>query len=111
MALAALVAIYAGAAAAQTVEPTDVRITQPLMQNWLFVQDDDLSENDALGGRGEGWKRVNLPHTWNAEDAASLRAEGYRRGLGWYRLEFAGPAQGARHWLEFARLVSSPTCG
>jgi beta-galactosidase len=101
IAIAALLAIYAGAAPAQTVEPTDVRLTQSLMENWRFVQDDHLSEEDALAGRGKGWERVSLPHTWNAKDAARLRAEGYKRGVGWYRLEFDTPAHGARHWLEF----------
>src|SRR5690606_20040262 len=44
---------------------------------------------------------VSLPHTWNAQDAASLEALDYVRGLGWYRLVFPTPASGVRHWLEF----------
>jgi beta-galactosidase len=101
MAIGALTMMGAGTAFAQTPDPTEVRRTLPLMENWRIVQDDDLSEEDALDGGGEGWETVDLPHTWNAKDAASLRAEGYKRGLGWYRLEFDTPEQGARHWLEF----------
>lgn len=78
----------------------ELRATQPLMEGWRFVQDDDLSDDDALAATAGDWEVVTLPHTWNAEDAASLRAEGYKRGLGWYRLEFATPPAGERHWLE-----------
>jgi beta-galactosidase len=102
MAIGALAMASAGTAFAQTPDPTEVRRTLPLMENWRFVADDDLSEEDALEGGGEGWETVDLPHTWNAEDAASLHAlEPYKRGIGWYRLEFATPTAGARHWLEF----------
>src|SRR5688572_9206887 len=55
-----------------------------------------------LDASGDDWETVNLPHTWNAEDAASLQTTGYKRGLGWYRLAFATPTAGARHWLEFS---------
>ncbi|MGN6487282.1 MAG: glycoside hydrolase family 88 protein [Devosia sp.] len=93
--------MFAGTTLAQVPEPTEVRVTLPLMDNWHFVQDDQLSEKDALRGSSSGWQTVDLPHTWNAKDAASLKAEGYKRGVGWYRLEFDTPTEGARHWLEF----------
>lgn len=84
-----------------SVDTSELRIIQPLMENWRFVQDDNLSDKEALESTGERWQTVNLPHTWNAEDAASLQAENYERGIGWYRLTFDTPAEGARHWLEF----------
>jgi beta-galactosidase len=83
------------------VDTTELRVTEPLMDNWKFVQDDTLSDREALESTGEDWQTVSLPHTWNAEDAASLDATTYKRGIGWYRLEFNMPAAGARHWLEF----------
>jgi beta-galactosidase len=73
---------------------------QPLTDNWRFVQDNSLTDDEALESTAADWQTVSLPHTWNAEDAASLDAEDYKRGLGWYRLEFATPTVGVRHWLE-----------
>lgn len=81
--------------------PGELRRVQPLMEGWKFVQDDRLSDAAALAASGDDWQTVSLPHTWNAEDAASLDSTSYVRGLGWYRLEFPTPAQGVRHWLEF----------
>jgi beta-galactosidase len=81
-------------------EPRELRTIEPLMSGWRFVQDDDLSDQDALRDPGTDWEKISLPHTWNADDAASLRAEGYERGRGFYRLGFATPSAGARHYLE-----------
>ena len=86
--------------APQTAAP-EPRTTQPLMEGWRFVFDNDMSDEEALAATATDWEVVALPHTWNAQDAASLRAEGYERGIGWYRLELPTPAGGARHWLEF----------
>jgi beta-galactosidase len=37
-----------------------------------------------------------------AQDAATTNAtKPYKRGLGWYRIEFDAPKDGAQHWLEF----------
>ena len=66
MAMLAMLATSAGAALAQPAEPPAVRLTQPLMKGWQFVQDDALSELAALTGGGQGWRQVDLPHTWNA---------------------------------------------
>ncbi len=80
----------------------ELRTTTSLDQNWKFVQNDGLTEDQALAGEGPDWKTVNLPHTWNAEDAATTKAtRPYKRGLGWYRLEFDTPQAGARKWLQF----------
>src|SRR5690606_3360910 len=86
---------------AQAPEITALRSVQPLLDGWKFVQDDSLSDEVALAASGNDWRSVTLPHTWNAEDAASFDSTSYVRGLGWYRLEFETPAEGARHWLEF----------
>lgn len=80
----------------------DVRLVQPLFAGWRFVQDDALTEAAALAESGAAWQAVSLPHTWNAQDAASTTATvPYKRGRGWYRLVFDGPRRGARHWLQF----------
>ncbi|MBF4473031.1 glycoside hydrolase family 2 TIM barrel-domain containing protein [Flavobacterium sp. HJJ] len=49
---------------------------------WRFERSDinlasDPSFNDT------DWKVVNLPHTWNADDA--LKTNNYYQGIGWYR--------------------------
>jgi beta-galactosidase len=80
----------------------EVRTSQALTQGWKFVQDDSLTDAAALASTGQNWQDVSLPHTWNAQDAASTKATvPYKRGLGWYRLEFDTPAAGVRKWLEF----------
>ncbi len=80
----------------------ELRRTYRLEGNWQFIQDDTLSDDAALSATGTNWQTVRLPHTWNAEDAASTKAtKPYKRGIGWYRLEFDAPPSGARIWLEF----------
>jgi len=93
-----------GAVAAQQDPSTSSapRTTSSLYSNWKFIQDDTLSDDAALRASAQSWQTVSLPHTWNAKDAAGLHiTKPYRRGLGWYRLEFDTPSSGARHWLEF----------
>jgi beta-galactosidase len=99
-ALVAALLLHEGRAAAPE-EASAMRSVRSLNDGWRFVQDDGLNPEDALRARGADWKSVRLPHTWNAEDAASLKARDYKRGVGWYRLEFDSPKAGARHWLEF----------
>ena len=85
--------------ASETAEP---RALQTLAAGWRFVQDDAMTDEVALAATGDGWTAVSLPHTWNANDAASTNATvPYKRGRGWYRLAFDAPARGARHWLQF----------
>jgi beta-galactosidase len=91
-----------GPSASSSVNTTEVRITIPLLERWKFIQDDNLTDQAALGSSGSDWQQVSLPHTWNAQDAAGLDiTKPYKRGIGWYRLEFDSPTIGARHWLEF----------
>ena len=93
--------LCAGVAAAATPDTAQLRNVRSLNEGWRFVQDDTLGAEDALRASGADWKAVRLPHSWNSEDAASLKAKNYKRGIGWYRLEFDSPKAGARHWLEF----------
>lgn len=56
---------------------TDVIINS----GWLF-------HHGALADSGtDEWQRINLPHTWNAEDAFD-DTPGYYRGECWYRRDF-----------------------
>ena len=80
---------------------TELRKTTDLLENWKFIQDNNLTDDAALTSTAAGWETVNLPHTWNAEAASTVATPSYERGLGWYRLEFDTPSPGARKWLEF----------
>ncbi len=104
--LLALVALSAAGApsAAGAAMPRDEggRAVRSLAAGWRFVQDDTLADAAALAATGDSWQAVTLPHTWNADDAASTTATApYKRGRGWYRVTFDAPREGARHWLEF----------
>ena len=80
----------------------EVRTVRPLANGWRFVQDDGIGDDSAMAATGDGWQSITLPHTWNADDAASTKAKvPYKRGRGWYRLVFDAPTAGVRHWLEF----------
>ncbi len=55
------------------VNVTELRTITHFIQNWSFIQDDNLTDSDALAGNTAGWSMVTLPHTWNAKDAAGVR--------------------------------------
>lgn len=88
------------------VGTAELRTVTPLMQGWKFVQDDVLTDTDAQANDGSSWSGVTLPHTWNATDAAQTAQTGptstsYKRGKGWYRLEFNSTGTNATQWLQF----------
>ena len=83
------------------VSTQELRTTTSLMENWKFIQDDNLTDEEALAANGAQWATISLPHTWNAEAATTARTGAYKRGLGWYRLDFRAPKEGVRKWLEF----------
>jgi beta-galactosidase len=64
---------------------------EPRFQNATQVSYDDST-----------WRRITLPHTWNAYDVMD-EWPGYWRGIGWYRKHFKlDPAwRGKRIFLEF----------
>jgi beta-galactosidase len=89
-----------------SVNLSELRSVTPLMQKWLFVQDDALSDAQALANDGSNWSTVTLPHTWNSKDAATTAQSTrstptYKRGLGWYRLAFDYSGKAATQWLQF----------
>ena len=95
-----------GNACVSAMLPRRVTVLDKL--NWKFVQDDNLTDAAALSGDASTWSTVRLPHTWNAIDAATTEqtnptSQSYKRGKGWYRLEFGVPGRGraATQWLQF----------
>lgn len=79
----------------------DVRLKRTVNDGWRYIDGpiDRAAEPDFDDGE---WQRINLPHTWNAEDAAD-KTPGYRQGVGWYRKALAlEPAlEGRRLFLYF----------
>lgn len=95
-------AMAAKASASAKAAPALPRGQMPLNQGWRFIQDDTLSEEAALASDGANWSEVSLPHTWNAHDAANTNAtSSYKRGRGWYRLEFVPDLATPDQWLQF----------
>lgn len=77
------------------------RTRTTLNQGWRFAA------GEHVGAAREGfddaaWQAVDLPHTWNADDAFDKRRP-YRRGAGWYRraLDLSGVGAGQRVFLYF----------
>lgn len=70
------------------------RHDQLLNDNWQFRFGHQVEKNTVA--------RVDLPHTWNAQDALSGRAD-YKRGLGHYERRLFVPAdwKGQRLYLRF----------
>ena len=60
------------------------RVVQSFNDGWYYAACDD-NRLQEVQRHEEGWQRVHLPHTWNA-DAYSTR--NYRRASSWYKKEF-----------------------
>lgn len=61
------------------------RLTYTINDNWKFSAADSSAGEKRSAADAE-WKTVNLPHTWNGEDAFDDTPD-YRRGASWYRKE------------------------
>ena len=59
------------------------RITSSLNYGWKFFKG-DIENASAINFDDSKWEQVNIPHTWNKEDAND-ETPGLYRGTGWYR--------------------------
>jgi len=59
------------------------RLKFSINEAWSFYKGDKQGA-EQLQFSDSSWKKVNLPHTWNAEDCFD-NEPGYYRGVGWYR--------------------------
>ncbi len=66
------------------------RINTTINSAWKFHKGDINAAVKNLNT--EEWQIVNLPHTWNVEDAFD-EAPGYYRGIGWYVKELSVPPE------------------
>ncbi|MEO6177540.1 MAG: glycoside hydrolase family 2 TIM barrel-domain containing protein [Flavobacterium circumlabens] len=87
-----------GSLFAQTT--TDLRTQTNINDHWLYLENNTLSLNDAQ--KAGNWTGINLPHSWNSEDATDLNP-GYRRDASWYQkqLNIAQIDQNQRYFLYF----------
>ncbi|RVT79665.1 DUF4982 domain-containing protein [Flavobacterium sufflavum] len=58
------------------------RKLETINEYWRFERSDVNSAQDAAFN-DQNWDIVNLPHTWNADDA--MKGINYYQGIGWYR--------------------------
>ncbi len=89
------------AAGQRTNEVNPPRIRYTINDNWKFSANDgkDFAKRETADS---AWESVNLPHTWNAQDAFDDEP-GYRRGASWYRrsLKLAPNLKNKRIFLQF----------
>lgn len=81
--------------------PASPRLRITLNEGWRYAPG-PIDGGELPARDDSAWKRVDLPHTWNATDA--VRGEGdYRRGVGWYRrwLPPGELPEGRRLFLHF----------
>lgn len=86
---------------AQTSQKNSPRIIYTINDNWRFLPD-NASEAEKPSKSDGNWEIVNLPHTWNAQDAFDDTPD-YRRGASWYRknLQVGSDLKGRRIYLYF----------
>ena len=58
------------------------RTKQNINQDWLYLE--DPTADLQLIAKNTSWIPIDLPHSWNAEDATDL-VPGYRRDASWYK--------------------------
>jgi beta-galactosidase len=58
------------------------RIKFSINDNWRFVRE-DIPNSTVFAADFSKWQKVNIPHTWNAVDAADETPD-YYRGVAWY---------------------------
>ena len=102
---------YCAAAHAYTDTPSHIRLTQTASGRGIAYVT-EVSDGWKFGGKRENafaedyddslWATVNLPHTWNATDAADGDGK-YERTTYWYRknVTIDTPFDGKRIYLEF----------
>jgi beta-galactosidase len=81
--------------------PASPRVRHTINEHWRYAPG-ELQGAEAPAYDDRAFTVVNLPHTWNAEDAFTESLD-YRRGIGWYRkrLDLDGSLQGKRLFLFF----------
>lgn len=76
------------------------REVRNINENWSYLE--KPYERVENIGSEDIWQDVNLPHSWNGEDAVDL-SPGYRRSISWYKktLDFTSLSSDKRYFLYF----------
>lgn len=84
---------------AETRSMSEVRTTSTLDPGWRFLRD-DVANGGAVDLDDSDWSKVDLPHSYNADDGLSAK---YYRGPAWYRrtVMLSKPAADTRTFIEF----------
>ncbi len=85
----------------QSLQQTVWEGTQDFNSNWLFLALDGTTPPAVPEAR---WQRVNLPHTWNAQDTLHAKPA-YRRVTSWYRRHLQINADDLKRRLYLRLLV------
>ncbi len=77
------------------------RLRVSINETWKYTGE-DVKGAEVTSFDDSRWARINLPHTWNAEDTLDDEP-GYRRGVGWYRktLRLSDGLRGKKLFLYF----------
>jgi hypothetical protein len=72
------------------------------LENWILYKGDIYQAERGHRISEEGWEKVTVPHTWNAEDVLTKGTHLYQ-GIGWYRSQFEIPKEGQdlRYFIRF----------
>jgi len=84
----------------QQSDEAATRTNQNINEGWSYLE--NPSENLAEGQEKEAWSPIDLPHTWNNEDATDSEA-GYRRSISWYKkdIDIAKVSSNQKYLLYF----------
>jgi len=78
-----LICILIGCGVIQAQNSNDLLRTKiNLNSDWNYLENDAQKTSDIA--QVANWKTVNLPHTWNSQDATDAEP-GYRRSASWYK--------------------------
>lgn len=96
-----LVLLTAVIAMPHVVQGQSGRIKRTINEGWRFYPG-EVSGAAVRDHNDSAWVVVDLPHTWNAQDAYD-KTPGYRRGVAWYRKHLDGVsiAPGRRYYVYF----------
>jgi len=88
--LAAIILLALSFTNVRAQQSSTPRIKYTINGHWQFIRH-DLPINKVFSSTDSTWSAVNLPHTWNKDDAFDDKP-GYYRGPAWYRKAlFLGP--------------------
>ena len=72
-----------------SLEAQIIRSKTNINTNWSYLEND--TDKLATAQQTQNWTSLNLPHSWNSQDATD-NIPGYRRSASWYKKQLTIPA-------------------